>query len=204
MTDPSLKLVLKLEQIIHRAGWDKPPRLYGIKRTADKLRLTTEMPVPWDGEPGAILEAVAGNMAEPTEWGDMLARGIALIDGFDGLLFAYEGWMSAEPASERDADDHRRLADIPGSKEVRGVLAADVRGRIFAVNRIRGEKPAVQEFDEVTGRAPWALVTMVKAVAAHLPDEAVDREALANLTLLTDDEVKAKARQARAGTEADR
>lgn len=187
--DPTTRLMLKLEQIIHRNGWDEPPRLYAIKRYNNKLALSVEMPVPWQGSPAVNLQNIAARMAEGDEWGDLLARSIAMIPGFDGLLFAFEAWSNWIAPSERDG---RMLADIPGSKEMRGVFVVDVRGGMHLMRRIRGEKPTAEKYDEQSGRAVHALVTMVRAIATHLPDDAVDRKALDAIELLSDEEIEAK------------
>lgn len=194
VTAPVIDLMLKLERDIHRDGWDQPPRLHAIKRHHNMLSLTAPMPVNWRGNGGVILEHIAQRMAEPDEWGDLVARSLALVDGFDGMLFAYEGWANDILPSEVAG---RSLADIPGSKELRGVTVYDVRGRVFIASRVRGEAPTAKEIHTMSGGVSAALLAMVRAVATHLPDEAVDREALAAVKLLTEAEVEALIRAER-------
>lgn len=179
--------MLKLEQGLHHKGWDRSPGLYSILRDRGRLRLR-EHPVPWNGPPGAILEAIADQVCKPTQWGELLAFTMAAVEGFHGLLFAHEGWFNTMPPEERD---NRRLADIVGSKEMRGVYAVTTEAKVYYVIRIRGEKPQLNVISgdlQLGGRVADALVRIVKAVAALMPDEAVDRAALDALKLPTEEE----------------
>jgi hypothetical protein len=186
-----LRLMLKLEAGIHRDGWDRPPRLCSILRRGDALSLSDPLPIPWDGSAGAVLAGLADEMDGATERGKYMAYLMAQIPGFYGMLFACEAWGNDQVGPARTRD--RALADIVGSYELRGVVAADIKARVYTVSRRRGEKPRAEAITKIGGRAVDATVRIVKAVAAHLPDGSeVDREALAALKVMTADEMIAE------------
>lgn len=191
MTDaPTMdQVMLRLEREIHRGGWDQPPQLRSIQRRgAHRLALSNPHPIPWDGETGAILAGVADQMEQETLWGRLLATATARLPGWTGFLFAYEAWTNNITPKERGG---RKLADIPGSKELRGVFAVDITGGVHSVMRHRGEPAKAEGLPNLAGRIPDAMIRMVKAVAAYLPDDSgVDRKALAALRVLTDDEIE--------------
>lgn len=194
MSAPEARLMLKLEQRLHREGWDQPAALYVIVRTEDRMRLIKQ-PAPLHSDPAARLKYIADVMSEPgNQLGELTAMAMAAFDGFHGLLFSHEAWQTYLSTRERGG---RAAADTPGSKELRGVLAITVRAKAYYVSRIRGERPSVEEFDDLGGRVADALVRMLRAVAVHLPDGAVDREALAALKVLNNDEMDARVRAAR-------
>lgn len=193
------RLMLKLEQSIHHAGWDQPPQLrHLMRRGANRVTLSRPMPVPWEGHPGLIIAGIADQMDRPTPRGELLARSTAMLPGWYGFLFASEGWMSDIDPDERDG---RKLADIPGSVETRQVYAVDITGGAYFILRRRGEKPKiVTGLDALGGRVPNSLAPMVKAVAEYLPDDSgVDREALASINIVSEvEDLRALAKKLKA------
>lgn len=93
--------------------------------------------------------------------------------GFLGVAFLCEAWTNVMTPEEHDArDDNVRLADLPDSKEMRGVYATDIGGNVYMVQRIRGEKPNLllpgDNKAKITGSIIESLQMFV-AVIADLP-----------------------------------
>lgn len=195
------RLLLRVEADAHRRGWDQPAVLYvlydardsetdrvyrhlmGIRGPAIRVQpYAAQSAVPGyalDGNPAhalfrfalnikgsdhPIVEAVVGMMRQP---------------GFVGMAFLYEGYArSYGTREERDAEGDVLFADMPGSVEMRGVLAADIGGIDYLVARSRGEKPVLSragDFEEAGGSIIESLRVIVAKVADRPLPELVNK-----------------------------
>jgi len=197
--DPVIKgMLLKMEQAIHRGGWDQPPRFGYLTRSPHALKFIP-MPLNMRGEPGAAIEAAGMDMFHGGAVGGLLAKVTALVTGFYGWAFCFEAWATDTPSAHRE----RAAADTPGSKEMRGLAVVDIEGRLHELTRIRGEKPRVtlQPFNKYGGRAVNGLIMMLKAVVAHLPDDYpfLERETVDAMRVMTDEQITREWEAARDG-----
>lgn len=179
VTDPEIRLMLKAEQGIHRAGWDEPPRLYGIRRLTDRLRLYT-LPMPPGVHLGLYLESIGEQFEEGTKWGEVAVDMMAALDGFHGFMTVSEAW-GLRATIEEHAKIDRPFAEIPGATEIRAVCAVTVHGKHYFIERVRGEKPSIIQPESPGGRIPYGLTRMVLSIARRLPPENVDVPALEEL-----------------------
>ena len=199
--DPDLigRLVLRVEADAHRGGWDAPAALYVLYDTTDPDTDATYRDVmaprrgapvrchPYAGQSAVPESAFHGNPAHAlfrfalNTRGDHpmadLVLGTIRRPGFLGLAFLYEGWMrTAKTKEERDALGAVRFADIPGSVELRSIMAADIAGNDYLVMRERGQKPELHRGDdddlnEMSGAIIESLRSIVAKVAGlPLPD----------------------------------
>jgi hypothetical protein len=185
------RLMMQVEADAHRRGWDGPPALLGIYDTSGgrprpvvrgqstRLRTYLAMPiVPTDALCPAPVHALYRLALNLRHVGDhpMLHTFVGMIGqpGFIGMAFQAEGYTRECSPEEREALGDRRLADIPGSREERFVIASLVDGTTRMVKRLRGAKPsAVAESDiaEWGGAGAESLRTIVAAAAGQpLPD----------------------------------
>lgn len=187
-------LLTKIEADLHRVGWDDTPpiMLTMVGDVVDGATLLGAIPMPFPAdlfavEAGQVVEQVGLSMLDDKSPLGALAEDLANMQQeagvhFAGLIFASEAWMASGPDIDRQG---RRLADIPGSVEVRFVTAMDCSGRMTDVTRVRGRKPRVDVYDprkttgdRKVGRIVDGLRDGVLAVAKHMPPGSVDRDAL--------------------------
>jgi hypothetical protein len=185
------RLMMQIEADAHRRGWDGPPALLAVydasrgrprqvvSGPSTRLRTYLAMPcVPIDALCPAPVHALYRLALNLRHAGDhpMLQTFIGMIGqpGFVGMAFQAEGWMRECSPEEREAIGDRRLADIPGTREQRFVIAALTDGTTRMVQRVRGGKPrAIAEPDaaEWGGAVTESLRTIVAAIdGQQLPD----------------------------------
>jgi hypothetical protein len=191
------RLLIRLEQDANRGGWDGPAALYvlydwhdrgteaaykdlmAVRRGAPARcgPYAAQSMVPSDALSGIASHALfrlALNVSQsdhpaPTSFIKLMRQ-----PGFLGVAFQCESWTRTMTSDERDAYDiNVRFADLPDSKEARGVYAADVSGGVYAAQRIRGEKPwllvpGAGDLSQFGGSVPQSL-QMIVAVIADLP-----------------------------------
>lgn len=194
------RLLLRLESDAHRQGWDGQPALFVLygNQDADTDRTYRSAMGRWDASPArcgpysAIRFAPPGALAGyPQHALFRLALNLSgsehpnvklLIEelrapGFLGMAFLHEGWQRQFDDEEDEAAARRtgrRYADMPGSKEIRLVAAADIVGNDYWVDRVRGEKPKLwrsgqpSKRERIEGSIAESL-RMVVAVVADLP-----------------------------------
>lgn len=187
-----IKVLKGLEEVVHEQGWDQASvlsLLYEYKD--DDMAATAAVPFPVQpsrfapqapGEGLMYLGGIArtGNM--PQVLSEQMQR------SFTGAVFVTEGWQSEIPSDERDS---RRLADIPGSKEIRIVFAIDAGGRAYTIHRIRGKKPTIEVIEkgttedggtaEMTGHVIIGLRDLMYALCQQLPLGSADLDAIAEI-----------------------
>lgn len=187
-------LALAMEEARAKEGWDVEP-LLGIV-----LRVT---PPPPDGEMYAVLPfPVQPAQIYPNTGEALLYIGSQMNQpdapkaltprerrNFAGVLFAAEGWQAPSERARDTAEgrERRRLADIPGSKEIRFIHLLDCSGRYCTVTRIRGEEPKLITIEpdmdpgnmRMEGRVVVALREFLLGVGRNLRPDAMDRDAIA-------------------------
>lgn len=137
--DPFLRAAVDTEQHVARAGWDQPPRLFALVRTA-RLR-EREPGLVGDLGPGDGYTAIEQEGLPPTSDLESLLGRMAWPEEVDGVALAVER-IVVPPEAERELpDDPReatdRLAAHPLRKDVR-LLAACLRdGRSTCLLRQR-------------------------------------------------------------------
>lgn len=199
--DPELigRLLLQVEAEAHRRGWDGPAALYVLydgrepdthvpyqdimasRRGAPILRLpyAAQSVAPesaFVGNPSHALFRFALNIRSYNALSEAVI-GMIRRPGFLGLAFMNEAWMRTMASKEeRDALGNVRFADIPGSIEIRNVMAADIAGNDYFVMRERGQEPKLHhgeddDIKQVSGAVIESLRSIVARVAGlPLPD----------------------------------
>ncbi|MFF2082035.1 hypothetical protein ACFVXG_45590 [Kitasatospora sp. NPDC058162] len=167
-----------------RKGWDQPPRLFSLHLAdidSGAVELRVIPPRVWTRgrrNPADDLLAWAQQVPE-TGPVDYLAFADS-PDGFAGLAFMVEAWaapmdtVTPEEAARRAAGERTFLdAGREGRREARMVMAVDVNGHAYTLQRLRGDaEPRVGTtgadpdhlIEESRGRAPYALGRLVHAV----------------------------------------
>ncbi len=207
-TDQINAALLKLEQSINRLGWDKPAHLTVLHQNRPGSLVPEPLPVRVQSPPGEFLEFVGQRFASGDRWSqDMTDMMLLRYPNFYGIGFVVEVWANEELSPETQnamAERGESLADVPSSYEARTITIADVYGKTHGLLRRRGQKPVVDEVTFTGGRIMQALYQMVSVVAAKLPDDACDRDALAKMAVISPDAAQAlweqeKDRQAASG-----
>lgn len=185
-------LLRRIEGDAHRRGWDGDPALYVLYDARDReteaayrnvmrgvpIRCAPHAALPavpsgaLAGNPASALFRFALNLRSEHPWVEAILH-ILRQPGFVGMAFLVEAWMRTfDTKDERESLGKVRFADVPGSIEIRDVLAADISGRDFCVQRQRGGKAEMIEPDgEMSGAVIESLRTIVAAVLGRpLPD----------------------------------
>lgn len=182
-------MIAKLEQSVHRQGWDKPAHLAIVQERRANVLVMEPLPFYLESPPGAFVEFMGSRFASGDDWSQQITMAMMhQYPGFYGLAFICEVWANEVLSpEEQNAMAHRgeSLADVPGSYEARQLLMADVYGQSRVVFRKRGQKPFVGRIDHTGGRATHGLYQMVHRLAAELPDDRCDREALAKMAVIS-------------------
>lgn len=152
-----------------------------MHREASVLRLSPalmEIPQPYED----FLRFAAKTMlAQPELMKDIGAT------GFFGTAFVGEAWIVDAASADEMLDlvtAGTSLAQHPRRKAVRVITAVDLFGRIYQIQRIRGEKPADRSDEDTAVRGGTiirALVDMTLAIARQMPN---NEEFLAELEFL--------------------
>ncbi|MEO8828677.1 PPA1309 family protein [Lapillicoccus sp.] len=130
--DPLSVAALDAERHVAAAGWDQPPRLFALVRTADLLQREPQLRVglgPGDLAPGALTAIEQEGLHQSTGLESVLGR-IAWPPDVDGCAFVVER-VVVPPDAERDLPSDPEaavdaLAGHPDRKDVR-LLAAVLR-----------------------------------------------------------------------------
>jgi hypothetical protein len=95
--------------------------------------------------------------------------------GLLGLAFLCEAYgRTMASREERDALGNVRFADLPGSVEMRNVMAADIGGVDYVVTRERGSKPKLSRSgDDGFGHVEGAVVESLRAIVAAVRGETI-------------------------------
>jgi hypothetical protein len=179
----------KLEQVAHRRGWDAEPCLGLVHYVGEGYR-TLPFPVqPHDLTPdvssGLLHIADTIFQGSPEARQALTGQDVELMGALAAVWFVSEGWMTDKP---RELREDQRIADIVGSKEVRFLVMIDCGGRLYFIDRIRGEKPTVdvvgpgQATTRADGNVVDALRRLLLAFGMAMPSDAVDLEAVSALS----------------------
>lgn len=157
--------ITNVEQAIHRGGWDEPPSLHMLYG-AGNYRVPGSAPNP----AGAQLERLSYALDEATQPAARLLLAQIIARDPLAVMFVCEAWMNSSFASDEERQqDGRNLADIPGSVEARQAMAVALDGHLYALTRVRGQKPVVEDYSvgherRPTGRVPEALERIAAAI----------------------------------------
>lgn len=167
--DEMQRMLRNFEAGIHRHGWDQPDELYVMLRHPHRSNLSF-MPTNMAQLGGGLrdkLKFLLGTFMNDRDLSANWAK--PLGESYVGLMTTSEFW-GATAEKEKDGTFVRpegKLADLPGSVEIRGVFAADIWGRLIALHRVRGEKPDFML--EAKGVVPTLLTALVGQFGQHLP-----------------------------------
>lgn len=156
-----------------RRGWDQKPRLWTLHLPDMDLPCLHLRVMPehlWRG-PGHPIDGLvnyAARLPDPRP-GLPEAAFADSPDGFCGVAFMSEGYAVApQDLTPQEMDrihaGERLTLTHPARREIRTVAAADINGRIYHVQRFRGEQPTRRITTADRGYIPWAL----GRIAAHL------------------------------------
>lgn len=178
------KLLLKVEQSIHKGGWDQPAVLGWLRLREPERMSFVRFEPPISGDPKMFLGTMIGYAETPE--GRAILLGFAQSQEakeFFGYAFVGEGWMR-ETHDPDSVDRSRPFADQVGSIETRNLSAVTIQGDVISIMRKRGEKP-VTAMDAAWqgGQIPALLLALVKVVARMLPPGRVDLEQLEKVAL---------------------
>lgn len=169
------EVLRNLEGDVHKAGWDKPPRLYAVVGPGDEaagwsMEALMEDAFFWemDADPRNVLATYVAMLAGTWPGPDaqlhptraMLKHQCEHTRNFvlDGLaegglhaivLVAEAHVITGDKSADRDRT--KRIADIPGAQEVRRVIAVAPDSTVLQVQRIRGQEPAVMWLHQNSG-----------------------------------------------------
>lgn len=170
---------LHLEEIGEANGWDQPPVLgitYGLDDGLASMPLPAQ-PVDFavNGDVVGALMFIGEKMLKerrrlPSEFADKVA----------GVWFISEGWMHRDPGKWTGG----RISELPGDQrsEVRTCAMLDCAGRVYFVNRIKGEKPEVEVADPdsatftTSGNVVDALRRILLAIGKGMSPGMIDVE----------------------------
>jgi hypothetical protein len=141
--DPLAIAALDTERHVAAAGWDQPPRLFALVRTADLLAREPQLKAqmgPADLAEGAYTAIEQEGLPATSSIETLIGR-IAWPDEVDGCAFAVER-MVVPPEAERDLparpeDAVDALAAHPARKDVRLLVAVLRDGRSICLLRQR-------------------------------------------------------------------
>lgn len=178
------RLLARIESVAHGRGWDQPARLYLLcdARAEDTDQILRACPRPVlrvghyaaapmpdlpDGYASHHLFTLALNLRHSDAAEAEALLELFRLPGFLGLAMLFETWVRDCTAEEREALGPVRFADIPGSREARNVMAADVAGQDYFVSRKRGDAPT-SDFAGVDGAVIESL-RVITTLVADLP-----------------------------------
>jgi hypothetical protein len=171
--EKTAELLLKVEQQVHRAGWDQDPFLGSLHLSRPGAISLVPFPFRIESPPGDFLAYIA-QIAEANEQHahTFVNRSDATGPTF-GLAFVSEGWMHQGTPEEMKAfvASKQRISELDNKIEARSVSAIDVTGNIYFINRVRGEKPTWHHDMDVGGLIVESLRRILLAGMKTIPGE---------------------------------
>lgn len=167
------KLLLEVEAIVHRKGWDQQSFLTALDWTRPEKLALAEIPLPIQNPPGDFVNYVGQTFMNDPQLAKLVLQ---TCRRFYGMAFVCEGWQAKPDMTEEEHTEALRAgrgyADQVGAKEVRMITAIDLHSRIYFIQRVRGEKPIEHGPEGVTlgGQVIEGLRKMTLACARQLPD----------------------------------
>ena len=169
--DPLSVAALDTERHVAAAGWDQPPRLFALVRTADLLEREPQLRGQLgDAEqPGAALTAIEQDPLHETGDLETLLGRVGWPPGVDGCAFAVER-MVVPPEAERDLPEDpaaalERLSAHPRRRDVRLLVAVLRDGSSVCLLRQREH-----DADDRVATGPDLAPGLVAALRATLDD----------------------------------
>jgi hypothetical protein len=199
-----LAMLTKVEQTIHRQGWDMAATLFTVHSIRDGALMAAQVPLQLEDPVEGFIDFCGDVMlSSETQWADQLTSMLASKPGICGFLISAEGYRheSMSPAERAALPKGMSLADVPGSKEARDLTIIDSWGRWFSVTRVRGEKPVATCPEQVGGMMYEGLLNMMRSVAVKLPPEWHDPAGLAAAQPISMQDVQAEYDKARDGAD---
>ncbi len=180
------QLLFRVEQSIHRHGWDQPPFIGTVGFLRPNMLSLNRIDMQIKNPPRVFLEWLAGvHLMDPAVPQAMLDQHPGT---FYGVVFVCEGWTKRGGVTSEQARKMQRentsMADLPDAEEVRMIIAVDIWGRTYSIHRIRGDKPMMHEDNpnaSVAGGVAEALRQIVLSVVQILPDHKEQETALNTL-----------------------
>lgn len=161
--------LLALEDEINDEGWFQPAMLLQLHLEDDELLgYQTPMTVK---EPSQLTR-VAEKFVDGSQIGDQLAGHLAAEPGFYGLALCAEAYTAEIGPAEAQQwlRSGRPFSEHPSSRRGRMLHAVDIYGRIYLLERQQGGHAQQSELQTFGGVAHDALLTMIRAVVARLPE----------------------------------
>lgn len=171
VVDPLSVAALDIERHVAASGWDQPPRLFALVRTASLLEREPQLRAgmgPSDLVPGALTAIEQEGLHQSTSLESVLGR-VAWPDEVDGCAFAVER-VVVPPDAERDlpADGDAAMEALrrhPDRRDVR-LLAAILRdGTSVCLLRQRAH-----DSDDAVATGPDLAPGLVSALKATFED----------------------------------
>jgi hypothetical protein len=166
---PLVTTALETERHVAAAGWDQPPRLFALVRTAGLLdrepHLRTQL---GNGEQDALTAIEQEDLPDSTSLESVLAQ-IAWPQEVDGVALAVER-LVVPPDAERDLPENPQeaadtLAAHPDRKDVRLLVAVLRDGESACLLRQRDH-----DTDDKVASGPDIAPGLVQALSATLQD----------------------------------
>lgn len=143
VTDPLTVVSLDTERHVSRSGWDQPPRLFALVRTADLLAREPHLVegLALSDQAADAYSAIEQEDLPQVESLEALLGGIAWPESVDGCAVAVER-VVVPPEAERDLPADRAaaleaLAAHPDAQEIRLVVAVTRDGEARCLLRQR-------------------------------------------------------------------
>lgn len=197
MGDDLGELLMQVESVTHREGWDQPASLMVVFDVADAATVAAYarlMPAsaqirrgPLAARPVLRPSMMAEALAIPSHALFRMAMNMhaygkadevtAFVDsmrlpGFHGMAFVVETWGRELTDSEtRERESGLSFADLPGSFECRMAYAVHRDGTERIVRRVRGRKPELLDASDHGGSVIESLRVIVAQLASQpLPE----------------------------------
>ena len=166
---PLVTSALETERHVAAAGWDQPPRLFALVRTAGLLEREPHLGAQLgQGENDALTAIEQEDLPDTSSLESILAR-LAWPEEVDGVALAVER-LVVPPEAERDLPDSpeqaaEALAAHPDRKDVRLLVAVLRDGESACLLRQRDH-----DTDDKVASGPDIAPGLVQALSATLQD----------------------------------
>ena len=166
---PLVTSALETERYVAAAGWDQPPRLFALVRTAGLLEQEPHLQAQLGGDDGDALTAVEQDGLPDTSSLESLLAQLAWPPEVDGVALAVER-LVVPPEAERDLPEDpgqaaEALATHPDRKDVRLLVAVLRDGESACLLRQRDH-----DTDDKVASGPDIAPGLVQALSATLQD----------------------------------
>ncbi len=166
---PLVSSALETERYVAAAGWDQPPRLFALVRTARLLDQEPQLLAQvGQGDEGSLTAIEQEDLPDTSSLESLLAQ-LAWPREVDGVALAVER-LVVPPEAERDlpqdpAQAAQALAEHPDRKDVRLLVAVLRDGESACLLRQRDH-----DTDDKVASGPDIAPGLVQALSATLQD----------------------------------